>query len=126
MTEAGAGGVGLNSSDNDKVSLRSCPEHRRQSLKMLIGLEGAHAFYVSIFGGVEHLRTFAPFRVVSFKEAVGACLALRHHANASRLWPTSCYSAVDGSMVARISVILSAGNPLISECRLMAASSVAR
>ena len=23
---------------------------------MLIGLEGAHAFYVSIFGGVEHLR----------------------------------------------------------------------
>jgi hypothetical protein len=24
--------------------------------KMLIGLEGAHAFYVSIFGGVEHLR----------------------------------------------------------------------
>ena len=25
--------------------------------KMLIGLEGAHAFYVSIFGGVEHLRT---------------------------------------------------------------------
>ena len=43
MTEGGAGGVGLNSSDNDKVSLRSCPEHRRQSLKMLIGLEGAHA-----------------------------------------------------------------------------------
>jgi hypothetical protein len=24
--------------------------------KMLIDLEGAHAFYVSIFGGVEHLR----------------------------------------------------------------------
>jgi hypothetical protein len=24
-------------------------------LKMLLGLEGAHAFYVSIFGGVEHL-----------------------------------------------------------------------
>ena len=23
---------------------------------MLISLEGAHAFYVSIFGGVEHLR----------------------------------------------------------------------
>ena len=26
-------------------------------LKMLIDLEGAHAFYVSIFGGVEHLPT---------------------------------------------------------------------
>jgi hypothetical protein len=25
-------------------------------LQMLLGLEGAHAFYVSIFGGVEHLR----------------------------------------------------------------------
>jgi hypothetical protein len=29
-------------------------------LKMLIRLEGAHAFCVSIFGGVEHLRDFAP------------------------------------------------------------------
>ena len=29
--------------------------------KMLIGLEGAHAFQVSIFGGVEHLRTFVNF-----------------------------------------------------------------
>jgi hypothetical protein len=28
----------------------------RQHLKMLIRLEGAHAFHVSIFGGVEHLR----------------------------------------------------------------------
>jgi hypothetical protein len=27
----------------------------RQSLKMLIGVEGAHAFCVSIFGRVEHL-----------------------------------------------------------------------
>ena len=26
--------------------------------KMLIGLEGAHAFYVSIFDGIEHLRDF--------------------------------------------------------------------
>jgi hypothetical protein len=29
-------------------------------LKMLIRLEGAHPFYVSIFGGVAHLRDFAP------------------------------------------------------------------
>ena len=28
--------------------------------KMLIHLEGAQAFCVSIFGGVEHLRGFAP------------------------------------------------------------------
>ena len=28
--------------------------------KMLIRLEGAQAFCVSIFGGVEHLRDFAP------------------------------------------------------------------
>jgi hypothetical protein len=28
----------------------------RQTLKALIRLEGAHAFCVSIFGGVEHLR----------------------------------------------------------------------
>ena len=27
-----------------------------QRLKMLIDLEGPHPFYVSIFGGVEHLR----------------------------------------------------------------------
>ena len=27
---------------------------------MLIGLEHAHAFSISIFGGVEHLRDFAP------------------------------------------------------------------
>jgi hypothetical protein len=27
---------------------------------MLIGLEHAHAFSMSIFGGVEHLRDFAP------------------------------------------------------------------
>jgi hypothetical protein len=32
----------------------------RQRLKMLIDLEGAHAFCVSIFGGVELLRDFAP------------------------------------------------------------------
>src|SRR5262245_94854 len=29
---------------------------------MLISLEGAHAFYVSIFGEVEHLRNFNAFR----------------------------------------------------------------
>jgi Zn-dependent protease with chaperone function len=32
---------------------------RRQSLKMLIGLEGAHGFCVSIFGGVEHLELYS-------------------------------------------------------------------
>ena len=32
----------------------------RQSPKMLIGLEGAHAFCVSIFGKVEHLRAEGP------------------------------------------------------------------
>jgi hypothetical protein len=30
--------------------------YRRQRLKMLIDLEGAHVFYLNIFGGVEHLR----------------------------------------------------------------------
>ena len=30
--------------------------HRRQTLKMLLGLEDALGFYVSIFSGVEHLR----------------------------------------------------------------------
>jgi hypothetical protein len=29
---------------------------------MLIGLEGVHGSYVSIFGDVEHLRDFAPER----------------------------------------------------------------
>jgi hypothetical protein len=33
---------------------------REKSPKMLIGLEGAHASYVSIFGSIEHLRDFAP------------------------------------------------------------------
>ena len=32
----------------------------RQSLKMLIGVEGAHAFCVSIFGRVEHLPLAEP------------------------------------------------------------------
>jgi len=36
------------------------------SLKMLIGLEGAHAFCVSIFGGVEHLRAVPLSRLTSF------------------------------------------------------------
>jgi hypothetical protein len=35
--------------------------HDEQPLKMLIGLEGAHAFCVSIFGGVEHLRVLNDF-----------------------------------------------------------------
>jgi hypothetical protein len=33
---------------------------RRRFPKMLIGLEGAHDFYVSIFGGVEHLQEIDP------------------------------------------------------------------
>ena len=34
--------------------------HKNQRLKMLIGLEHAHAFSMSMFGGFEHLRDLAP------------------------------------------------------------------
>ena len=39
---------------------RAIEEAGRRLGQMLLGLEGAHPFYVSIFGGVEHLRDFAP------------------------------------------------------------------
>jgi hypothetical protein len=46
-----------------KTQKSACCSHARgkfcvygEVLKMLIGLEDAHAFHVSAFGGVEHLR----------------------------------------------------------------------
>jgi hypothetical protein len=39
----------------------------------LIGLEGAHAFWVSIFGGVEHLRRFGSGRSTQISSTVAPC-----------------------------------------------------
>jgi hypothetical protein len=53
----------------------------RQCLKMLIGLEGAHVFYVGNFGRVQHLRKFAS---VPITDMCASPSAIRQH---SRLLP---------------------------------------
>ena len=50
-----------------------------QCLKALIGLEGAHAFNVSIFGGVEHLRDPAGWRVLAMRPPMDAGRTAEDH-----------------------------------------------